>query len=568
MGSGRNGFGIDHVVIAGFKRIGAPLPVDMKRDLNILVGDNGAGKSTILEAIHLALTGLYRGEPIRRALSQALFNNAEIDDFIDRAAAENVSEMPKISIEVFLTGEDLSDFNELSGGVNSTNKTACGFTFSVEFDEKFRDELESLPRGCLQSLPIEYYDVRWMTFAGAFITPKSIPVRSVMINPTGEWRGGWADERAARTLLDGLNNEHLMALAQSARAAFDTWNAAESLRAASGSLPSSSFDGIGNIDLVADFGTTESWKKNLVVRLDGVPYSHIGAGSQSMIQAGIALDKKRPEKTTLLLFEEPENHLSHTNLHQLIHLISDGADGRKIMMATHSSYVANVLGLENIQIVGSSKSGSNCAPISTLDDSTLNYFKRLPGYDTLRLVLAKAAILVEGPSDELVVQLAYRKTHEGKLPIEDGTDVISVGSGFLRFLELASAIQKRVLILTDNDRKPKELREKYRDYYERPNIMISFVDEIHDSVDPNNVDPEKKLNWNTLEAEVLRANDLDVINSILSKSCPDEASLLKYMESNKTEVALALFENYESVNVPEYITRGLEWIGAEGTGVA
>ena len=93
MGSGRNGFDIDYVLISGFKRIGGPLRVDLGRELNILVGDNGAGKSTILEAIHLALTGLYRGEPIRRALSQALFNNAEVAAFIERAAVGNLSEM-------------------------------------------------------------------------------------------------------------------------------------------------------------------------------------------------------------------------------------------------------------------------------------------------------------------------------------------------------------------------------------------------------------------------------------------------------------------------------------------
>ncbi|MFO1076057.1 MAG: TOPRIM nucleotidyl transferase/hydrolase domain-containing protein, partial [Geminicoccaceae bacterium] len=53
--------------------------------------------------------------------------------------------------------------------------------------------------------------------------------------------------------------------------------------------------------------------------------------------------------------------------------------------------------------------------------------KRLPGHDTLRLILAKRSILVEGPSDELVVQAAFKKKH-GKMPLEAGVDVISVNS--------------------------------------------------------------------------------------------------------------------------------------------
>lgn len=560
MSGRRNGFDIDHVIISGFKRIRKPLCVGFERDLNILVGDNGAGKSTILEAIHLALTGQYRGESIRRALSQAIFNNDDTDGFIKRAANGDLSTLPMVLIEVYLTGEDESELNEFSGAVNSESHKACGFTFTLAFDEKFRKELEGLPANTLKSPPIEYYDATWMTFAGAAITPRHLPIRSVVINPAGEWRCGHADERAVRALLDGLGEKQQMALAQSARTMFDAWNAEDSLRAVSGTLPSSRFGGIGDMDLAADRGTCESWKRNLVVRLGNVPYGHVGAGSQSMMQAGIALDKRRPEKTTLLLFEEPENHLSHANLNRLVRLIADGADGRKVVMTTHSSYVANVLGLENLHIVSSIDDGTVCSPLSSLDPDTLDYFKKLPGYDTLRLVLANATVLVEGPSDELVVQLAYRKTHDGRLPIEDGVDVISAGSGFLRFLELADAAKRRVLVLTDNDGKPEALTKKYRPYDADPLIEVRYVEEVCQPNDPNDVDPSSELNWNTLEAEILRSNGMANINALLDKNYPDEASLLKYMENHKTEVALKLFAVHEKVSVPEYIASGLEWL--------
>ena len=60
---------------------------------------------------------------------------------------------------------------------------------------------------------------------------------------------------------------------------------------------------------------------------------------------------------------------------------------------------------------------------------------KLPGYDTLRLILSSKTILVEGPSDELIVQKAYQKKY-GKMPLADGVDVIAVGhlllKGFLR----------------------------------------------------------------------------------------------------------------------------------------
>lgn len=56
--------------------------------------------------------------------------------------------------------------------------------------------------------------------------------------------------------------------------------------------------------------------------------------------------------------------------------------------------------------------------------SLADFFKKISGYDTLRLILCKKAILVEGDSDELVVQKAYKSKNNNRLPIEDQIDVI------------------------------------------------------------------------------------------------------------------------------------------------
>lgn len=64
-----------------------------------------------------------------------------------------------------------------------------------------------------------------------------------------------------------------------------------------------------------------------------------------------------------------------------------------------------------------------------------------------QLLLANQIILVEGPADELIIQRAYRDNF-GKLPIEDGVDVMSVGGvAFKRYCELARLINKRIVIV-------------------------------------------------------------------------------------------------------------------------
>ena len=48
-----------------------------------IFGPTGSGKSTILEAIHLALTGMYNGRGIRNELSPYLFNNQAVKEYLD-----------------------------------------------------------------------------------------------------------------------------------------------------------------------------------------------------------------------------------------------------------------------------------------------------------------------------------------------------------------------------------------------------------------------------------------------------------------------------------------------------
>lgn len=115
----------------------------------------------------------------------------------------------------------------------------------------------------------------------------------------------------------------------------------------------------------------------------------------------LALSSKKNSEATVLLIEEPENHLSHSKLNQLISDISTDNSGKQVIITTHSSFVANKLGWTTILL-----REARVTRIKGLNAS--DFFHKLPGYDTLRLVLAKKSILVEGDCDELVIQRAYK----------------------------------------------------------------------------------------------------------------------------------------------------------------
>ena len=74
---------INKVKIRNFKCFKGLFELELNKGLNILVGNNETGKSTILEAIHIALTGLYGGRNIKNELSQYLFNREVVELYIN-----------------------------------------------------------------------------------------------------------------------------------------------------------------------------------------------------------------------------------------------------------------------------------------------------------------------------------------------------------------------------------------------------------------------------------------------------------------------------------------------------
>ncbi len=65
---------IRKVHIENFKRFYGSFDIELHEGINIVVGDNESGKSTIIEAIYLVLTGLYNNKNIKNELTQFIFN--------------------------------------------------------------------------------------------------------------------------------------------------------------------------------------------------------------------------------------------------------------------------------------------------------------------------------------------------------------------------------------------------------------------------------------------------------------------------------------------------------------
>ena len=542
---------IDRIKIHNFKCF-KDFELKLNSGLNVLVGNNETGKSTILEAIHIALTGIYGGRNIKNELSQYLFNKEIIDIYINSVNNGSALPPPSICVEVFFSG---SINPEYEGNENSEQAPCEGLKFEIVFNEKYNSEYNALiAKKNMLSLPIEYYEATWTTFARQSVTIRSIPIKSAMIDSSNYRYQNGSDVYISRIVKDLLSPEEVTAVSQAHRKMKETFINDDSIKDINARISKESTIVDGTVSLTVDLGTKNAWESSLVTQLNDVPFGYIGKGAQCVMKTELALTHKRTQNAQIVLLEEPESHLSFSKLNQLIKAIKEKYDEKQIIISTHSSFVANKLGLENLLLL------DNHQIIKITELTSADFFKKISGYDTLRLILCKKAILVEGDSDELVVQKAYMSKNNNRLPIEDQIDIISVGISFLRFLELATVLNLNVVVVTDNDGDIVALEKKYENFInanKKDNIKICY-DEIVDSGPL--VIGQKPYNYNTLEPKLLKANNNDVtlFNSILGTEFKTIDELQKYMKHHKTETALAIFDTTEDIEFPQYILEAIK----------
>lgn len=526
---------IEKIMVRNY-RIFESFDLDFNPGMNILVGDNDVGKSTLLEAVHLALTAKLNGRPFTYELSPYLFNMNITAAYVKALIRGQNATPPEMIIDLFL--KDDADTAILRGSNNLTGNDAVGVriraSMSSEFEAEYRNFIAEPSK--IKLIPAEYYTVEWLGFSGNGITFRSIPATASFIDASSIRLQNGADYHLQSIIKEHLDAKERVELSRSYRSTREEFSEHPSVKAVNSKLGGAKGDvSDRSLSLGIDITQRYTWESSLVAHLDGLPFQYVGDGEQNTLKILLALNRKA-EDAHVVLIEEPENHLSFSSLNILISKVAEKCLEKQVLVSTHSSYVLNKLGMDSLILL----TPTGGVRIGQVPNDTQDYFMKLSGYDTLRLVLAKSVLLVEGPSDELVIQRAYRDTHDGRLPIQDGVDVINVrGLSFKRFLDIARLLNKKTAVVTDNDGRPNtEVEDRYSEYSEHDFITIHVG---HDET------------LMTLEPQILGANDRAIINSILQTTHATDQLLLKYMTANKTTVALKIFESEKTITMPGYI---------------
>ncbi|WP_439541835.1 ATP-dependent nuclease [Hyphomicrobium sp.] len=507
--------------------------------MNVVVGHNECGKSTLLEAIYLALTGQLNGRPIQIELHPYLFNLDLVQEYIDKLKGGASPEPPSILIEVYLA--DDSALAKLKGDNNSLGLDLPGVSLLIELNPAHADDFAQYVSDPseIRTMPIEYYWIKWRDFADNDIqNSRWIPLHASLIDASTIKNNVAASRFVVDIVKESLSSKEKVDLALTYRLMKDRFleepkvkTINDALAAKKGKISDKA------ISISLDTSARANWEAGIMPHLDDIPLPLVGKGEQNSVKIKLAMETSA--KSHIILIEEAENHLSYASLNELIGHISANAGSRQIFITTHSSFVLNKLGVESVLLF---QRGEGMRLTDLKDASTQDYFMKLPGHDTLRIILAKRSILVEGPSDELIVQRAYQKKH-GKMPLEDGVDVISVNSlAFKRFLEIAVLLKKPADVVTDNDADVAALEKKYADYLKSEIVSIQY---------------DKDEAARTLEPQLMKKNGLTTISAVLGKDFADEASAIEHMVNHKAETALRFFDTKVEWSPPDYIARAI-----------
>lgn len=524
---------INAVCIRGFKKY-IDYNVKFKEHLNILIGENEAGKSTILEAIEVVLNQKYF---LSNQSANVLFFSKENIKYFE--TNKTIESLPKIEIDLFFKCNDVQNptMGKFWGEHNRWNIGHFGIHFEYKFDEAYSDEFQDF--GDHPIIPIDFYKAEWKTFSGTNYNRKFNPLKSLSIDNSLSKYGVY--DSFAKDIYESTYDEK--------KKSFLSHDFRKNIK---------NFLTLNKGDLSLDESQTFSIneektniKSLLTIEHEGITLQQKGKGMENIIKTRQAL---KNSQSKLLLIEEPENHLSPMNLRKLISDISKENVDSQIIIATHESLIVNRLGLDNLIWI----QGSEPSTFNKLEPETITYFKKIDHTNILQFILANKVIIVEGAAEYILMDKLIRSFKDVEKGLDDYKIEVISGGGitYQYYLDVAKNLNKPTLVLTDNDSNNERIQEvqKENEKYISNNVPIKIELEQN----PNNFTFEVALFYKneSLLADLTNNNASNIHNKV------EYPKNLAFMLNNKSKAALRIEERYntEDLQCPDYISRGLEWL--------
>lgn len=516
---------IKKIRLVNFKKF-EKFEVSFDDKINLLIGDNESGKSTILTALDLVMRG--SRNKVETIGLDSLFNTKAITEFLN--SNRNYRKLPELRVELYLNEQN----NEITNGNNNLDKKPNdGVRLVCKPNEEYSESIKDVLKKPECLFPFEYYSISFTTFNDIPYNGYNKHLKHILIDNSLT-----SNEYAMKEYVKDIYNSKLLNTAEKFQHQHEYRNYKEDFK-------NNVFKDINErLDNDYKFAIKSNSKSNvdsdLIIYEGDISIDNKGKGKQSIIKTSLALSKSGEDFDAVLL-EEPENHLSHSNMKNLIQEVVNST-GKQIFVATHSDLVSTRLDLRKSILLNSSS--ENRVKLENLPEDTSKFFTKAPDNNILEFILSDKVILVEGDAEFILLEALYKKKTNKSL-IDDNIHVISVGgTSFPRYLDIAKLLDIKTAVITDND---KNYKEKIINRYSKYDI--------------NNIGVFADIDEKRYTFEVCIYEDNIATCEELFSAKRRKLSVQEYMLKDKAEVAFQLLENKSNdLIVPEYINKAFEWI--------
>lgn len=506
------------------------------KGLNVIIGENDAGKSTLLQAIDICLNQRGNGDWKNRGEYGTLLNIESKNDFLS-SKDKLYTDLPAINVEIEFEdlGNDLK--NHMFNGTNNfKGKNEDGVSFEYSFYEQYKDEYEVLisENDDIDFIPFEFYSPKWKTFSGESYSFRRNPLKSILINT--DKATGDSYKAFTKQVFSTLSRKDQNGISLDLKGKIGDFN----------NEIKSKYRLLHNLEIDPNRFVIED-NLDVFSQEDNVLLRDMGSGTENLIKTNLAMDVD----SKLILLEEPENHLSFDLARKQIESIKKARkDGnQQLIVTTHSPLIVSKLSINNLRWLNIE---GKLISFKDIPQETVEFFQRADNIDVLQVILAKRVVLVEGATEYMIMEDMIKQV-TSKTANEQGIHVVSMGGNYYkRFKEVVNVTKNKVLIITDNDGDAARIEEANKSSNE--NLKIAMPKRVTEFTFEAALFNENKGYFGKQWSHDSNKDSWKEYNSLDSK--------LVYLLNNKSKSAFeydkAIIEG--RIIVPSYIQEGLKWL--------
>lgn len=446
----------------------------LRKGLNVLVGENDAGKTAIIDAIRFVL-GTSDQERIR--IQETDFFKTDVTKPIEIVCKfEGLSPQDQSAFLEYLTYDKTEDGNRapVLFAHWSVAKTALGPSSSKVF---YKTEMVSGRNGDGPSYSQETRELLRATYlrplrdADNSLTAGRNSRLSQVLQNIDEIKSGTHDYQTGddisklsiagiASLSDNLFSDHVGI--SSARSKInETLNKQLALKNDALQARIS----VGTSDLNVERRLRMMLEKlNLDVRRPGCDYSGLGLGTSNLLYMACELLLLEQSKigNRMLIVEEPEAHLHAQRQVKIMKSLQEEANatGVQVFLTTHSPLLCSVVHLENLILVQNAKAYPLGVSHTLLSRQDYRFLERFLDATKANLFFAKGVVIVEGDAENILLPTIARLINRDFTNY--GVSVVNVGGTglrrFSRIFQRQNASDEAILIpvacITDLDIMP------------------------------------------------------------------------------------------------------------------